>query len=130
MHRRDEFRSEKVLTEKVKNNSKIELVLNSVVTDFYGEQKLEGITVSDKQGNEQKLAISGCFEEIGRIPNTEFLDNIEKTVEGYIVVDEDCKTNVDGIYACGDVVNKKIRQIATAVNDGAIAGLAISNYLG
>lgn len=129
VHRREEFRSEKITTDKVLNNQKIELVLNSNVNDFYGNDKLEGITVIDKQGNERKLNISGCFEEIGRIPNTEFLDIVAKTSEGYIIVDEDCKTNVDGIYACGDVVNKKIRQIATAVNDGAIAGLAISNYL-
>lgn len=129
VHRREEFRSEKITTDKVLNNQKIELVLNSNVNDFYGNDKLEGITVVDKQGHQRKLNISGCFEEIGRIPNTEFLDNVAKTSEGYIIVDEDCKTNVDGIYACGDVVNKKIRQIATAVNDGAIAGLAISNYL-
>lgn len=129
VHRREEFRSEKITTDKVLNNQKIELVLNSNVNDFYGNDKLEGITVIDKQGNQRKLNISGCFEEIGRIPNTEFLDIVAKTSEGYIIVDEDCKTNVDGIYACGDVVNKKIRQIATAVNDGAIAGLAISNYL-
>lgn len=129
VHRREEFRSEKITTDKVLNNQKIELVLNSNVNDFYGNDKLEGITVIDKQGNQRKLNISGCFEEIGRIPNTEFLDIVAKTSDGYIIVDEDCKTNVDGIYACGDVVNKKIRQIATAVNDGAIAGLAISNYL-
>ena len=129
VHRRDSFRSEKVLTEKVVNNSKIELVLNSNVIEFTGEKVLDGIVVKNKLDEEKKLSISGCFEEIGRLPNTEFLKNIELSNDGYILVNEDFKTNVDGIYACGDVVFKKVRQIATAVNDGAIAGLAVSNYL-
>lgn len=129
VHRRDEFRSEKIITDKVLNNSKIELILNSNVIEFTGDKVLEGIIVKDKNDNIRKLEISGCFEEIGRLPNTEFLKNIELSDDGYILVNEDFKTNIDGIYACGDVVSKKVRQIATAVNDGAIAGLAVSNYL-
>lgn len=129
VHRRSEFRSEKMITEKVLNNKKIELILNSNVIDFTGDQLLDGIIVKNKDEEQRKIAVSGCFEEIGRLPNTEFLKGIELSSDGYIIVNEDCKTSVDGIYACGDVILKKVRQIATAVNDGAIAGLAVSNYL-
>ncbi len=128
IHRRNEFRSEKISIDKVKSNPKIELVLNSNVKEFLGKETLEGITV-EKDNSLVNLAVQACFEEIGRIPNTEFIELIDKTNDGYIKVDEDFMTNVEGIFACGDVVDKKIRQIATAVNDGAIAGLAVSKYL-
>lgn len=83
----------------------------------------------EKDNSLVNLAVKACFEEIGRIPNTEFIELIDKTNDGYIKVNEDFMTNVEGIFACGDVVDKKVRQIATAVNDGAIAGLAVSKYL-
>ena len=130
IHRRDYFKGEKILVDKVLNNPKIELVLNSNVLEFHGENALEEIVVSDNLENIKNIKISGCFEEIGRLPNTSFLQNIELSKDGYILVDEDYKTSIDGIYACGDVVDKKVRQIATAVNDGAIAAIAINKYLG
>lgn len=129
VHRREEFRSEKIITDKVINNSKIELILNSNVTEFTGDKVLDGIVVKNNLDEERKINVACCFEEIGRLPNTKFLKGINLSTDGYIIVDEDYKTNIDGIYACGDVVYKKVRQIATAVNDGAIAGLAVSNYL-
>lgn len=128
IHRRDSFRADKVLIDKVMNNPKIELIVNSNVIEFIGDDKLKQVKVQSFD-NISLLDVSCCFEEIGRIPNSDFITICDKTIDGYIIVDEDFMTSSKGIYACGDVVNKKIRQVATAVNDGAICALAVSKYL-
>lgn len=127
IHRRDEFRGDPILVDKVKNISNIEIIYNSNVTGFSGKP-LEKIIVSNNDGSQKELKVSCCFEAIGRLPNSDFVD-LEKDNEGFIIVDEKMETSIPGIFACGDVIKKGLRQIATAINDGAIAAMSASSYL-
>ena len=127
IHRRDEFRGDPILVDKVKEISNIEIVYNSNVIQFAG-MPLDKIVVENKEGIKREIAISCCFEAIGRIPNSEFVD-CKKDNDGFIIVDEKMETSVKGIFACGDVIKKGLRQIVTAVSDGAIAAMSASSYL-
>lgn len=127
IHRRDEFRGDPILVDKIKETPNIEIVYNSNVTGFVG-MPLEKIIVSNKDGSQRELAVSGCFEAIGRLPNSEFVE-CEKDNEGFIIVNSEMETSIKGIFACGDVIKKGLRQIATAVSDGAIAAMSASSYL-
>lgn len=127
IHRRSEFRGDPILVDRIKQTSNIEIIYDSNVTGFVGKP-LEKIIVSNKDGSQRELAISCCFEAIGRLPNSDFAD-LEKDNEGFIIVNEKMETSVPGIFACGDVIKKGLRQIATAINDGAIATMSASSYL-
>ena len=127
IHRRDEFRGDPILVEKVKNLDNVEIVYNSNITNFIG-MPLEKIEVKNNDGNVREIPVSCVFEAIGRLPNSEFIDCL-KDQEGFIIVNEELETNISGIFACGDVIKKGLRQIATAVNDGAIAAMSASKYL-
>lgn len=136
INRRDKFIGEEELLNKVKTlanseNAKIEIMLNSVVTALNGNEKLENITVKNKDTNTvSELKIDGLFVTIGRKPDTELLKDILNLDNmGYILTDENMKTNVEGVFAAGDVRHKTLRQIITACADGAIASLSINNYL-
>ena len=122
VHRREGFRATKIELDKLKAKQNIELVLNSVVDEILGKFNVEGVVVRDKQDNLRTLDVSGIFVAIGRNPNTEMFKGLEIDANGYIVVDKECRTNIKGIYACGDIVNKSLRQVITACSDGAIAG--------
>ena len=128
IHRRPEFRAEDGLVSKVKEIKNIHLVTNVDVVEFCGDDKLNGVKVKDKENQKDRvIEVSGCFEYIGMMPSSELLSGFDVVNEqGYVVVDENYETKVKGLFACGDVVNKKIRQIATAINDGAIAALSAS----
>lgn len=125
IHRRDEFRGEEILSEEVRNNSKIELILNDEVVDIISEdEEFRGIKL--KSGKE--LPVSCMFIYIGFLPNTIFLNNTDIKMEnGYILVDQNYETNIPGVYACGDVIKKDIYQIVTAASEGASVGVNISN---
>ena len=127
IHRRDEFRGDPILVDKVKETPNIEIIYNSNVTGFMG-MPLEKIMVANKDGSQKELAVSCCFEAIGRLPNSEFVE-CEKDSEGFIIVNSEMETSIKGIFACGDVIKKGLRQIATAVSDGAIAAMSASSYL-
>ena len=127
IHRRDEFRGDPILVDKVKETPNIEIIYNSNVTGFMG-MPLEKIMVANKEGSQKELAVSCCFEAIGRLPNSEFVE-CEKDSEGFIIVNSEMETSIKGIFACGDVIKKGLRQIATAVSDGAIAAMSASSYL-
>ena len=127
IHRRDEFRGDPIYVDKVKEINNIEIIYNSVVTDLLG-MPLEKIVVKDNGNNKKELKVSCLFEAIGRLPNSEFID-CEKDNEGFIITNSEQETSIKGIFACGDVIKKGLRQIATAVNDGAIAAISASNYL-
>lgn len=131
IHRREEFRGESVLIERIKKTFNIELILNSVTRSLIGDDCLKKIEVFNHQTNEKKLLeVSGLFVCIGQIPNTKIVDkNIEKDLNGYIVTDEKMQTNTKGVYAAGDVRNTPLRQIITACSDGAIAATNILNYI-
>ena len=131
IHRRNEFRAAKILQEKVLANEKIKIILDSVVEEICGTQMLESLKVKNvKNNNIESLAVSGVFLFVGWQPNTKFLEKSNIKLEnGYIVTDENMKTNVDGIFACGDVRAKQLRQVVTAVSDGAISAISAQHYI-
>ena len=131
IHHREGFRAEENLINKVKSIPNIKMILNYKVIEFIGEDKLDQLRILNVKTNEETyLEVDGCFEFIGHMPATAFLKNLG-IVEpnGYINVDKNCETKIPGLFACGDVVNKDVRQIATAINDGAIAALNINRYV-
>ena len=131
IHRRDALRAEKYLQTKAFGNPKIDFIWDSVVTAVEGEDKVEGIRIKNvKSDEESSLAVSGIFIFIGLKPNTSFLGDLLKLDErGFIFTDENCRTDLPGIFAVGDVRVKQMRQISTAVGDGANAVNTVIRYL-
>lgn len=128
IHRRDEFRCEKKLSDEVRAIENVELVLNSTVNDLQGDGKLATIITENKSGDIREIKAEGLFVLVGQIPeNSAFSDIITLDDSGYIVAGEDCKTNVDGIFAAGDCRTKAIRQLTTAAADGSVSALAACN---
>lgn len=137
IHRRDTFKVEKEeILNKVKAlstdaNSKIKIILNSVVTELKGENKLESIVIENKKDKEfEEIKVDGIFVAIGRKPDTDLLKGIlELDAMGYIITNENMQTNINGVFAAGDVRHKTLRQIVTACADGAISSVSINNYI-
>ena len=131
IHRRDEFRAEKHLVEQVKKNAKIELLLSYTPVKVNGDTKVRSLTILNKKTNEESdLEVAVIFPFIGFEPKTEFVKDLGILDEkGYVVTNEKMETSVEGVYSIGDVNAKPLRQIATAVNDGAIAAIEIEHYL-
>ena len=131
VHRRDELRAEKIIQERAFENEKIEFVWDSVVTGVEGFFGIEKVNVENvKTGEKSELQAAGCFIWIGIVPNTEFLKSSGVTLDegGFIITDGDMQTSVSGVYAAGDVRTTSLRQIATAVGDGAIAAVSAEHY--
>ncbi|MEW6088806.1 MAG: thioredoxin-disulfide reductase [bacterium] len=131
IHRRDEFRGGKILQERVLKQPKITTVLNSIVKEIIGNNQVEKIKIENVKTKEISfLACSGIFIYAGHKPNTDLLKNIVRTDEnGYIITDEDMRTDVPGIFAAGDIRKKFLRQVVTAVGDGATAAMAAEKYV-
>lgn len=129
IHRRDEFRAEKSLSERICNNKKIKLELNSVVKELVGQDELKSIKIDTPNGEEQ-LEIAGLFVSTGQEPqNQPFKDLIKMDDDFYILASEDTKTNVDGIYAAGDCRRKRVRQLTTAAADGTVSAIQACSYV-
>ena len=130
IHRRDSFRGAKVLEDKVRAAENIELVLNSTVEEIRGEGQVKAILVKNKKsGAESELAIDGLFIAVGIVPESKSFPFLETDERGYVLADETCETNVPGVYAAGDVRKKQLRQVITAVADGANAVESAVRYL-
>lgn len=131
VHRRDRLRATKILQERAFANKKIELCLNAVPVEVTGTVKVEGLKVRDtKTGAEKVIKADFVFVLIGLSPNTAAVKYIVKTDDkGCIVTDEEMRTSVEGIFACGDVRKKLLRQVVTATADGAIAAYAAEAYV-
>ena len=130
IHRRDAFRGEEKLAKALGKKENVEIIFNATVTALHGEDALSGITVSVKDQEEKNIAVSGLFISIGQMPdNKPFSNVITLDKDGYIVAGENCKTNVDGIFAAGDCRTKQVRQLTTAAADGAIAALSAIEYI-
>ena len=126
VHRRDKFRGDLLLVNKVIEKNNIEIIYNGNVTKLKGEEKLESIVIDD--GIEIK--VDGLFIAIGYDPNNDIFKNIvELDEDGYIIADELCHTNIDGIFVAGDNRAKSLRQLVTATSDGAIASTEAIKYL-
>ncbi len=129
IHRRNELRAEKILRQKALANPKMEFVWDSVVEEVMGDEKIRRVLIRNVKTNETKeIEIDGLFIYIGHIPNTAWI-KVEKDPEGYIITDEMMKTNIPGIFAAGDCRKTPLRQISTAIRDGAIAGCMAEKYL-
>ena len=126
----DFLTGEQKLQDKIAEKQNIEVILGHTVKGVLGDTTLKGITIADAQGNEKQLDIDGMFVAIGLIPQNEAFSGIVNLDQrGYVSSDENCLTNADGIFVAGDCRTKKIRQVATAAADGAIAALAACDYL-
>ncbi len=129
IHRREEFRADAKNVEKLRQQKNVEFILNATVEELYGDEKLTGVRLS-KQGASEELFIDGLFVAIGQTPaNIEFKDLLALDENGYVVAGENCHTNIDGIFVAGDNRTKGLRQLVTAVNDGAIAATEVVKYL-
>lgn len=123
IHRRDSLRATKIYHEPLMKAENVEFVWDSTVTEILSDGRVTGVRVKNlKDGSEQELAFSGLFVSIGRKPATDFLKGVLDLDEyGYIVADESTRTSVPGVFAVGDVRTKALRQVVTAVADGATA---------
>ena len=123
VHRRDSLRATQIYLKPLQEASNIRFVWNAEVTELLGDDVLEGVMVKDLQsGAPQKLEAQGIFISVGRKPATELVkEQLTLDPAGYIMAGEDTKTSIPGVYAVGDVRTKELRQIVTAVADGAMA---------
>lgn len=131
VYRRKELRKDVNLTEKVKRLSNVEIIYNSNIEKLNGDESLNSVDIINKDTEKiTNIIIDGLFVAIGKIPSGNiFKDLLNVTENGYIITDEDCHTNIDGIYAAGDIRKKKLRQLVTAASDGAIAAIEAIKYI-
>ena len=132
VHRRDQLRAQKILQDRAFANDKIGFTWNTIVTEIVGDgKKVTGVKTHNKETNEDRLfPTDGVFIYIGNVPMTEPFKDLGITDEqGWVITDDEMKTSVPGVFAVGDVRDKKLRQITTAVGDGGIAGQGVFSYI-
>lgn len=131
IHRRDALRAGQILENRAKNNEKISFLFNSVVTEINGEAAVTHLKVkSTMSGETQEMPIEGVFIFIGHIPNSTIFGNqILMNNNGYIIVDQRMRTNVDGVFAAGEVADPHYRQVITSAGMGAAAAIEAVRYL-
>ena len=131
IHRRRKLRAARILQERLFNNDKVEVVWSSVVEEILGEDMVQGLRLRNLEtGEKQELKVSGVFLFIGLRPNSAFLKGlVDLDAEGFVITGENLETSVPGIFAAGDVRRKILRQVSTAVGDGATAAHAAERYL-
>ena len=131
VHRRDRFRGEDVLVQKVLQNDKIEPVWVSKIVGLEGKEKLEKIVLESlASGERESLALDGLFVCIGRGAETDFIDDaVERNENGFLVSDSKMRTNVEGVFVAGDIRDTELRQIVCATSDGAIASTSAFQFL-
>ncbi len=130
IHRRDELRGAFVLQQEVKALPNVEVLYSHVVEEVFGGTAVEGIRIRNlKTGETSELSLAGLFVAVGIRPGTELVQGLADCDEGgYVLAGEDCATSVPGLFAAGDVRRKPLRQIVTAVADGANAAVTAGNY--
>ena len=132
VHRRDSLRASKIMQDRARNNPKIEFKWNSQVTEIIGTDKLEGIGLVDTvTGESSKMAVTGLFVAIGHRPNTDLFKNIlDMEANGYLITRPGSSyTNIDGVFACGDVQDHTYRQAITAAGSGCMAAIDCERWL-
>lgn len=131
IHRRDTLRATRVYHEPLKNAQNVEFIWDSAVKDYIVDGRVKGVIVKGlKSGAETELLVDGVFVSIGRKPSTEiFGSQLALDESGYVIADESTRTNIDGVFAVGDVRTKVLRQVVTAVSDGAVAAHYAEEYL-
>jgi thioredoxin reductase (NADPH) len=131
IHRRDEFRGSRIMQNRAKSHPKISILWNSQVSDVLGEDKIEGLQLTDtKTGEVREVPVEGLFVAIGHRPNTTvFRDFLETDEKGYLVVEDHTRTGVDGVFVAGDVHDHRYRQAITAAGDGCRAAIDAERWL-
>lgn len=131
IHRRNEFRGAKQYLDLLKEKENVEILTPFVVNECLGDNVLNGLLLENVETKQTKtIDVNVLFEYVGLVANTSFIkiENITDS-NGFIIIDEECKTSVEGLFASGDVTNKKLRQIVVASGDGALASQSMINYL-
>lgn len=128
---RSEFRADEISQQRLRANDKVTIMLQTEIKALRGDKRLESIEILDKiSGVTKTLAVDGIFVNIGVEPNTQlFKDELTLSASGRIVAGEDCRTEIAGVFAAGDVREKEIRQLTTAASDGTTAALLAEKYL-
>jgi len=131
VHRRTGFRASQIALNRAKENPKIRFELNAVVEEIFGSNHVEGVRILDvPAGTTREISADGVFIYVGTDPNAQFLHGeIETDDRGYILTNSLLQTNIKGVYAAGDIRNTPLRQVATAVGDGALAAVEVEKYL-
>lgn len=131
VHRRNELRADKIIQERAFKNEKIEFVWNNVVKEINGENTVNSVVLEDvKTGKQTDLTVDGVFPYIGIVPNTEdFNGQLMQDKKGFIITDETMATSINGVFAVGDVRNTPLRQVVTAVSDGAVGAVHAIKYI-
>jgi thioredoxin reductase (NADPH) len=131
VHRRDRLRATAIIQKRAFDNPKIDFIWNAVVEGIEGDMGVERLRLKDvSTGDSWERPCDGVFIFIGMVPNTQFLKGVvEMDDRGYILSDEDMRTSVEGIFACGDARKKLLRQIVTACGEGATAAFAAQHYV-
>lgn len=131
IHRRDIFRGEKNLSDRLTARENVELVMNSEIEEIKGDDRLNSIIVRNvTDGKKREITLHGLFIAVGQIPYSNLYKNLVETDEGgYIMAGEECRTNVEGIFVAGDCRTKEVRQLVTAASDGAVAAINACKYL-
>lgn len=131
IHRRDQLRATRILADRAKSNAKLDIVWDSVVEEVAGDGIVQSVWLKNvKTGKITEMPVDGVFMFVGQAPQTQQVAN-QLTVDsrGYLVTDANMHTNIDGVFAAGDVREKSLRQAVTAAGDGAIAGVQAIRYI-
>lgn len=135
IHRRDEFRASQVVVDKIKAHEKISLELDAVVREIKGDKEAKSVVIENVKTGELKELKSdnndpiGVFIFVGYIPQTEIFNGKLEMNHGYILTDDDMKTNIEGVFAVGDARDKSVRQMVTATGDGCTAAVIANRYI-
>ena len=129
IHRRDKLRAVYSYINKLEKTENIEIIYNGELKELVGDKKLDGVNILEN-GNQRHIAVDAVFAAIGRVPETSlFLNQLETDKTGYIKADEMGRTNIEGVYAAGDIRTKELRQIITAAADGANSAKSAIEYI-
>jgi len=131
VHRRTGFRASQITKDRAKNNPKVRFELDTVVEEVLGTDHVEGVRVRNiKTGETKNLMVDGVFVFVGTQPNDKFLrGELNVGERGYIITDNQLGTNIPGVFAAGDIRNTTLRQVATAVGDGALAAAEVEKFI-
>lgn len=131
VHRRDSFRANKTSSDRVMANDKIKVIWDTVVEEILGDENVTGVGIRNlKTGEKSQLKADGMFVAIGIVPNNDLVKGqLKQTEAGFVLTDENMKTDIAGIFAAGDIRQKPLWQLVTAVSDGAIAAVSAQRYI-
>lgn len=131
IHRRDSFRADQANVNRVSRKENLEMLLDTVPEELLGDSAITGLKVRNlKTDEEREISVQGVFVAVGQMPDNQDFENVAELDErGYVIAGEDCETGTEGIFVAGDCRTKKVRQLATATADGAVAALAAVEYI-